>query len=243
MSDAPSGGKSNSKNELYGEQILNEMRYAPRFAEWTLDLVKPYIGDMLIEIGAGIGNNTRMLRRSCKSVILTDIEPRYISLLREEYAHDTSVFSELWDVVTPPPELPFSPDTAFCSNVLEHVLDQGQALQNIHSLLSKNSRLILIVPQGNYLYCSLDEALAHHRRYSRKSLKDLLLRNNFKIEVMFSLNKIGVIGWLWRGKLRKMKTLGDKNLKLYDRLMPFIRFLDPILPWTGLSLVAIAKKP
>jgi 2-polyprenyl-3-methyl-5-hydroxy-6-metoxy-1,4-benzoquinol methylase len=225
----------------YGEQILSEMQEAPRFVAWTIDLIKSHIGNSILEIGAGIGNNTKFLSQYCEKIIATDIKESYLTLLKKSCS-ESSVSTVLWDVAYPTNDLPYAPDTVFCSNVLEHISDEDKAIKNIHRVLKDNGKLILIVPQGKYLYCSLDEALHHHRRYDKEGISTVLKNNGFQIEKLYSLNKVGVIGWIWRGKIMKNKTLGKNNLKLFNFLLPIIRFVDPILPWTGLSWIIIAKK-
>ena len=63
------------------------------------------------------------------------------------------------------------------------------------------------------------------------------------MEELFTLNKIGVLGWWWRGKISKQKAIGRAGLKAFNVLVPLFRLLDPILPWKGLSLVLVARKP
>jgi hypothetical protein len=116
------------------------------------------------------------------------------------------------------------------------------ALKNMRQVLEPGGRLILIVPQGSSLYCSLDEAIGHYRRYDRTGLQALLEQNGYAVEKLFSFNRAGVLGWILRGKLMKRKEIRRSYLKLFNMLVPVFRRIDSLLPWPGLSLVAIAKK-
>src|ERR1039458_1164007 len=40
---------------------LEALSYAPRFNAWMAETIMPYIGESVLEIGAGIGNLTRLL--------------------------------------------------------------------------------------------------------------------------------------------------------------------------------------
>src|ERR1700720_3670326 len=43
-------------DDIYGSQILGRLNRAPRFTKWIADVIRPYIGQRVFEIGAGTGN-------------------------------------------------------------------------------------------------------------------------------------------------------------------------------------------
>jgi len=47
--------------DAYGSQILGRLNRAPRFIKWMADVIRPYIGEKVLEIGAGTGNLTLQL--------------------------------------------------------------------------------------------------------------------------------------------------------------------------------------
>jgi hypothetical protein len=114
---------------------------------------------------------------------------------------------------------------------------------NADSVLKPGGRMIFIVPRGQKLYSSLDSAIGHYRRYDKDRLRSLFENLDYEVEELFSLNKIGVIGWWWRGKVARQKAIGRVGLKMFNIFVPLFRLIDPILPWQGLSLVIVAKKP
>jgi hypothetical protein len=77
----------------------------------------------------------------------------------------------------------------------------------------------------------------------KNHLGSLFTDLDYKIEELFTLNKIGVIGWWYRGKVAKQKAIGRFGLKVFNVLVPIFKLIDPILPWKGLSLVIVARKP
>lgn len=133
-------------------------------------------------------------------------------------------------------------DSILCSNVLEHIDDDAGALRNMRAALKEGGRLVLVVPAGPWLYGSMDKVLEHRRRYSKKALIGLLSHEGFDVETAFSMNKPGVLGWLMNGKVWRRKTLGKVQMKLFNALVPVFKVVDPLLPWTGLSLVVVARK-
>ena len=98
------------------------------------------------------------------------------------------------------------------------------------------------MPAGEALFGSMDSALEHLRRYNMSTFIPRLVEAGLEVETAFSMNKMGVIGWLINGKVLRRKTLGRFQLKVFNALVPVFKFVDPILPWTGLSLVVVAKK-
>ena len=46
------------QQDEYGSQILARLNRAPRFTRWMADVIRPYVGHRILEIGAGIGNLT-----------------------------------------------------------------------------------------------------------------------------------------------------------------------------------------
>ena len=103
--------------------------------------------------------------------------------------------------------------------------------------------MIFIVPRGEKLYCSLDSAIGHYRRYDKDRLMSLFEELGYEIEELFTLNKIGVLGWWYRGKVAKQQAIGRVGLKAFNMLVPLFKLIDPLLPWKGLSLVIVARKP
>ncbi|MDI9632161.1 MAG: glycosyltransferase [Acidobacteriota bacterium] len=230
--------------DAYGSQILGSLERARRFNGWMAAAVRPHVGDRVLEIGAGIGNLTMHLVPRDR-YLATDLEPLYVDYLatlargrpyltaRQLDATDTAAFRELAGGF----------DTVVCLNVLEHVADPAAALANIVSALAPGGRLVLYVPAGPWLYSRLDEVLEHRCRYTRTALERELTAAGLAIESLRGFNRVGVIGWLVNGLLLRRRRIPRLQLKLYDLGVPLWRRLDRVLPWPGLGLLAVARKP
>lgn len=72
-------------------------------------------------------------------------------------------------------------DAVVMLNVLEHIEDDEGALRNAYELLKPGGVLVLEVPAGPGLYDAYDAELMHFRRYSARSLNDLLERARFRV--------------------------------------------------------------
>jgi len=228
-------------DERYGAAILHNMETATRFTDWLMKRIKPYLSGVVLEVGAGIGNNVRAMLDQ-ERVIATEPDPEYIALLQNQFKDRHRVEIMQWDVTSPRPGGIGAVDSVLCSNVLEHIKDEKTALVNIASILRPDGRAVLVVPAGEALFGTVDLALEHLRRYNLSSFKPRLAEAGLEVEKAFSMNKAGVLGWLLNGKILRRKILGRFQLKVFNMLVPVFKVIDPILPWTGLSLVVVAKR-
>ena len=146
----------------HGSEILARLYRAPRFTKWMADTIRPYLGERILEIGAGIGNLTaNLVPRTVYWA--SDINPQYLDRLEKLKATRPYMHVSYTDATTgesfPAEEF----DTVICLNVVEHLEDDVKALRNIRASLDKNGRAIILVPNGPGLYGTLDEVLGHFR--------------------------------------------------------------------------------
>ncbi|HXM36870.1 MAG TPA: hypothetical protein VN920_16865, partial [Pyrinomonadaceae bacterium] len=102
--------------------------------------------------------------------------------------------------------------------------------------------LIIVVPQHPALFGTLDEALEHRERYVAEGLKQSLDGAGLYVEKVFDFNRTAVPGWWLNGKLLRRTKFSRLQLKVFDTINPLVRRIDRLLPWGGLSLIAIAIK-
>ena len=223
----------------YGKIILDEMRNATNFSKWGVDISFRELFGRVIEIGCGLGNNLDHLHKHFTDLWVCDYRQEYLDHVTSTKPYMTNK-TLMWDI-TLPNNFDITFDSFFCSNVLEHIYDDQNAMKNISNIPGIKSGVV-IVPANKIIYNKLDANVDHHRRYSKGELVQKLTDSGFKVMGIYSLNKIGVLGWIVQGGIFKLDTLGSRNVKLFNKLTPFIKMIDPILPWTGLSLVAILKK-
>src|SRR5258705_1249897 len=177
-------------DDEYGSRILSELEYARRFNYWMGKTLRPFIGDRVLEIGAGIGTLTNQFIPR-ELYLASDINPHYIRYLQsysygKPYLHVLDVDAGKSEDFT---GLAEKFDTALMINVLEHVPDEGLALRNLWSALEPGGRALILVPQHPALYGSLDEALQHRERYTPAKLESALKEANFRVEKVFDFNR------------------------------------------------------
>jgi len=224
----------------HGSEILARLNRAPRFTKWMADTIRPYVGERVLEIGAGIGNlTTNLVPRT--EYYASDINEHYLDRLNNlkltrpylEVGYTDASAGETY------PKAEF--DTVICLNVVEHLEDDVKALRNICGSLEKEGRAIVLVPSGPGLYGTLDKVLGHYRRYTRDQLVEACARAGFRVEKVLKFNRIGSPGWWWNGKVLKKTTFGFWQIKLLNTLIPFVRSIDRFLPLPHLSWIVILR--
>lgn len=230
------------RDDEYGSAILARLHRAPRFTRWMADTVRPYVGDRVLEIGAGIGTLTvNLLPRPVYWA--TDINPLYVDALRklsQTRPYLNIARTDITDRASFPLNQSF--ETVICLNVVEHVADDSIALKNIYDVLEQGGRAIILVPQGERLFGSLDRVLGHHRRYTKEQLISLGAQVRFRVHTVFGFNRVGTPAWWINGRLLHRATFGLAQIMFLNLLVPLLRRLDPWLPLPALSLIAIYEK-
>ncbi len=108
-------------------------------------------------------------------------------------------------------------------------------------MLQHDGRAVILVPEGQSIYCSLDEELGHWRRYSEDQLRTRMVEAGFEVETILRFNRSSTPGWWLNGKILKRRTISRVQLN-YDRLVWLWRKLDPHLPWSPTSIIPIGRK-
>jgi len=225
------------------KQILFAMSKTHRFNKWLASHLRPHLGNIVLEIGSGIGTMALELLPA-DHYTCTDIDPIHIDRLQNTFMNRPNVDVIKLDIEDENDltKIQGRYDTVLCINVLEHVEDHFQVLRNINRLLMNEGKVIVLVPNCPFLYNSFDKVLGHKRRYTRKEVKDLLKQAGFGIGYLKTINKISMIGWFINGSLLKRRHFGRVQLKCFDLFVWLWKRIDPFLPWPGQSIIAVAEK-
>ena len=226
----------------HGSHTRNRLSCAPRFNAWMADVVRPFCGQRVLEIGSGTGNLTRELVPR-ETYYASDINPLYLDSLKG-LTHDRPYLHVSLTNVTKAetfPQVPGGFDTVVCLNVIEHVADDRGALENIRRVLAPGGRAIILVPQGPQLMGTLDEVLGHRRRYTLESLQQLAEQAGFGVQQAIHFNRAGWPAWWLNGMVLKRRTFGLGQILALNTLTPIFRRVDTRLPFPPLSLIAILE--
>jgi glycosyltransferase involved in cell wall biosynthesis len=230
------------QRDVYGSQILARLSRAPKFNAWMADTIRPYCGNRILEIGSGTGNLTRKLIPRL-NYVATDINPLYLqtlATLSRDRPYMKTSYCDVTDISSFP-RLAGSYDTVICLNVIEHVKDDMGALSNIKNVLAEHGTAIILVPQGQWNFGTLDEVLGHERRYSKESLKKLAERSGFRVKTILEFNRIGTPAWFLNGKILHRRVFGLLQVLMLNLFTQVFRRVDSALPFPGLSLIALLE--
>ena len=84
--------------------------------------------------------------------------------------------------------------------------------------------------------------LGHCRRYSKESLRQAAEDAGFVVKDIFEFNRIGTPAWFLNGKILRRHTFGLFQIWMLDILTPLFRRIDWLLPFPGLSLIAVLER-
>ncbi|MEO8594965.1 MAG: bifunctional glycosyltransferase/class I SAM-dependent methyltransferase [Candidatus Solibacter sp.] len=228
-----------------GARILDSLAGTRRFNRWMADTVRPYLGPTVLELGSGIGNMTQHLRRRRRSYVASDIDEEHLARLRVRFHGRPNLEIRKCDLCDPEDFAPLAGrfDSVVCLNVVEHVEHDLTALRNIFSALKPGGSAVILVPQDQKAFGTLDEVLGHYRRYSEAQLKSLMQQAGFEIETMLHFNRVTRPGWRFNGQILKRRTFSRFQLRIFDSLVPLWRRIDRFFPWPAVSVIAVGRVP
>jgi SAM-dependent methyltransferase len=220
---------------------LDSLDGAENYMSWIIDLMRPYAGGPVLELGAGHGTFTDRLSGFGP---VTAVEPgdRSHKLLAERYIDRddiTPVHGVLDDV---PHQQRFA--SAVMVNVLEHIDDDAGTLRELHRRLEPGGSLLIWVPAYQLLFSDFDRRLGHFRRYRRKPLVELVEAAGFAVSTCHHANLPGWFSWLLLVRLAGWEPTGEAQVQLFDRrIVPVVRAVESrVRPPFGQSLFLAATK-
>ena len=201
----------------------------------------PCLKGAVTEIGAGVGQMTTELLNVPNISCLLSIEPD-VAFCEKNRAMNPGVSvltgtindverGSVWDAI-------------FSINVLEHIEDDAQELAQYAELLrEKRGALCLLVPARPEIYAPIDKDFGHHRRYTKKDLRERLIRAGFTVERLDYFNAVGYFAWWWNFCVLKKRVFEPGKVRLFDKVIfPVSHFWESKIMrpciWQNLLVVA-----
>ncbi len=214
-----------------------------RYNRWVWERVAPFVGQRVLETGAGSGAMTRFMYGR-DLIVTSDKETAYVDRLRNAFRRRPGIFVERVDLESDDTLAltHYKFDTVTCINVLEHTVDDAGALRRANQLLVPGGRVIVFVPAGPTLFGSMDRAIGHQRRYEKGDLVAKLQQAGFEVEHVSFQNRFAKLAWWLNSKLFRRRALPSGQSRLFDFFVPLFRALEGEGPSSGLSLIAVGRK-
>jgi cyclopropane fatty-acyl-phospholipid synthase-like methyltransferase len=231
-------------NYSYIGSELELFSTAVNWKAYLRQLIIPYIGSNVLEVGAGIGGTTCALYTPrCHNWLC--LEPD-ISLVDELQGNLRKATLEkcqvrggtLSDLL---PEEKF--DTILYIDVLEHIRTDRDELKAAMSHLQWGGQVIVLSPAHQWLFTPFDEAIGHYRRYTRQTLS-ALTPTGLTLQRMIYLDCVGLLASLANRVFLKSKMPTSSQIKVWDQMMvPVSKRIDPILKYSlGKSILGIWQR-
>jgi glycosyltransferase involved in cell wall biosynthesis len=229
----------------YGRGVLNNLTGTPQYLSWLARKLRPQIGDTVLEVSAGIGNLAGRMMARRLLYVAAEKDPLHLHALRNRFLRTPNVLVQRIDPEVPEDlaDLGNQFDTVLCLNVLEYLDHPDSVLRSLRATLKPGGVLVVLVPNGPALFGSLDETMGHKRRYSSAEIRRLLEAEGLTVERVDQWNKAGAPPWWINSRILRSKRLSKPLLKAFDKTVWIWRRLDSLMPWPGLSLIAVARNP
>jgi len=205
--------------------------------------IRPYLKGDILEVGAGIGSNTRLLDTGgAGRWVCLEPDPELTSQLTKNLTTQSTQRS--YEIVCGTLEsLPGqSFDTIIYIDVLEHIEHDAVEMKNAASHLRPGGHVIVLSPAHQRLFSPFDAAIGHFRRYNRATLL-AAAPPNLTLERMRYLDCAGMLLSAANMLLLKQSMPTKKQLSVWDRfVVPVSRVLDkPFGYGLGKTIIGVWK--
>jgi SAM-dependent methyltransferase len=233
-----------NKFQYQGEE-LDVFARAIHWKEYFKSIITPFIGQRVLEVGAGRGATTAALCDSeCQCWLCSEPDENLRGQIDRSISQGeipsccqtTDAF--LLDL---DPALKFN--TILYIDVLEHIEEDAKELQLASQHLLPGGFLVILSPAHPWLFSEFDASIGHFRRYERASLSSLTPQG-CTIEQVRYLDSVGVLTSLVNRIFLKQAVPTAKQIDFWDSvLIPMARIIDPLTGFSlGRSIVAIWRK-
>lgn len=200
-----------------------------------------------LEVGCGTGQVTAAIAGAYPNAKVTGAElfPQGLAFAQRRSPHIQ--FLQL-DARNMPFRGHFNMIGAF--DVIEHIEEDEQVLQQMHQTLKAGGTLVVTVPQHAWLWSGQDELARHERRYSRRELMDKVQAAGFTVRYWTSFMTL-LLPILLLKRLFSANTQADDELAInpvLNALFGCVMFLERGLIGLGIklpigsSLLLVAKR-
>ncbi len=218
--------------------------------DWVQRVLLNYREPYVLDVGCGTGMNMEHLHAN-----------GYKQVVGLDFSTEAFIFCRSYQLTkvicgdgSHPPFQCKSFDVIMALDLIEHLEDDTQALQEFARLLNPNGSLIIFTPAFNFLWSLQDEVGHHYRRYTAGELRQKLEKAGLSIKkltyantFLFPLILAGRIAFRLFGNDSQVTSENDLHPSWSNGLLQTIFAAErPLLRYAnfpfGVSLLCIAQK-
>lgn len=206
--------------------------------------INPFIGQNVLDVGAGIGSNLELLWHVPASWTCLEPDPFLCQRLYEKAnLLNASTFITVLNATISDLPITSDFDTILYIDVLEHIEKDVIELRNASNYLGNGGHLIVLAPAYQFLYSPFDKAIGHFRRYTKRSLLRATPKG-FKLKYCSYLDSIGLFASLANKIVLRSRTPSFNQISSWDSfLVPASRVADKFLGYSfGRSVCLVWEK-
>jgi len=229
--------------------------------------LRRYITGSVLEVGAGIGANTELLRTGAEARwVCLEPDPGLAARLQQTITRLNPLGEGLFGLnaadagtgsastclasiearVGTLSSLEFGElfETILYIDVLEHIQEDRLELAEAAQHLSAGGQLVVLAPAHSWLFSPFDRAIGHFRRYTTGGLKELT-PPGLHPTAAFYLDSIGLLASAANRIILRQSLPNSRQIQCWDGFMvPCSRLLDPLIAHKlGKTVVCIWKRP
>jgi SAM-dependent methyltransferase len=216
---------------------------ATRWKSYVARQIAPYLGREVLEVGAGLGGTTRALcRGDAARWVCLEPDPQLAAQVARGV--ESGTLPRCCAPVVGTLETAGAGlgrfDTLLYMDVLEHIADDRDELNHAATFLKPGGYVVVLCPAHPFLYTPFDRAIGHHRRYTKRMLRDLRPEGLELVRLAY-LDSVGLLASLGNRLVLRSATPQPAQLAFWDRvLVRASTAVDPLLGYTvGKSVLAV----
>lgn len=227
---------------------LEAMASADNYYGWIAQQIKPYLGERIVEAGAGAGSfSKQILRMRPKEAVFIEPTKNMYELLVKKIRKLKSKNTKITtynDYTSGVIKKIHKSDSFVYINVFEHIEDDFAEIQMLSKYLNKDGHVIIFVPALHSLMSDFDKSIGHFRRYDKKRLRKLAEDAGLEVVTLKYFDFIGILPWYINFKLIKTKRMNPSAVGVYDKIaIPIVKVIEQIIPApVGKNLLLVARK-
>lgn len=206
--------------------------------------VRPYLKGDVLEVGAGIGSNTRFLDAgSAKRWVCLEPDAQLAERLREKL---TEIGIRRYELVCGTIESVAGQqfDSIVYIDVLEHIERDHEELNKAARLLRPGGRIIVLSPAHQRLFTPFDASIGHFRRYDREMVRAISPPMLRLLSVRY-MDSVGLLASAANLLLLRQSMPTKAQLQFWDRwLVPVSQICDRLFLYrVGKSILSVWQDP